>query len=143
MMRRCGLSITVWGPLASGFLSGKYSHATLKDPKHRYGKMDYLPFDKERAFTLVDRLREMGASRGASVAQLAIAWLLAKRAVSSVIVSATRLDQLEDNLQAIDVTLTNSEVAALDAATPLAPVYPNWAIAMQNAELTSESLNRQ
>lgn len=63
---------------------------------------------------------------GASVAQVAIAWLLARQGVSSVIVGSTKLSQLEDNLQAAAVTLTAAEIAALEAATALAPVYPNF-----------------
>jgi aryl-alcohol dehydrogenase-like predicted oxidoreductase len=126
MMRRYGLGLTVWSPLASGFLSGKYTRQTLSDPSNRLSGFDILPFDKEQGFKLVDRMRPIAAACGASVAQVAIAWLLARPAVSSVIVGSTRLSQLEDNLQAAAVTLTAAQIAELDAATPLPPVYPNF-----------------
>jgi aryl-alcohol dehydrogenase-like predicted oxidoreductase len=126
MMRRYGLGLTVWSPLASGFLSGKYTRENLSDPSGRYSGFDILPFDKEKAFVLVDRMRAIGAERGASVAQVALAWLLAKGAVTSIILGASKLNQLEDNLGALSVNLGEEEIAKLDAATALPPAYPNW-----------------
>lgn len=126
MMRRYGLGLTVWSPLASGFLSGKYTRQTLSDPNNRLSGFDILPFDKEEGFRLVERMRTIAAARQASVAQVAIAWLLARQAVTSVIIGSTRLSQLEDNLKAAAVTLGAAEIAELDAATAPAPVYPNF-----------------
>ena len=126
MMRRYGLGLTVWSPLSSGFLSGKYTRESLSDPANRYSGFDILPFDKEHGFRVVDRLRTIAASHKASVAQVALAWLLARDCVTSVILGASQLRQLEDNLGAVNVKLTAEELAELDAATPLAPVYPNW-----------------
>jgi aryl-alcohol dehydrogenase-like predicted oxidoreductase len=126
MMRRYGLGLTVWSPLASGFLSGKYTHQTLSDPNNRLSGFDILPFDKEQGFRLIERMRAIANAHGASVAQVAIAWLLARGAVSSVILGSTKLSQLEDNLAAVSVDLTAAEIAELDAATALAPVYPNF-----------------
>ena len=126
MTRRYGLGLTVWSPLASGFLSGKYRRENLSDPNNRHSGFDVLPFDKEKGLALVERMRELAVAHHASVAQVAIAWLLAKDAVSSVILGASKLPQLEDNPGAINVRLTAAEVAELDAATVLPPVYPNW-----------------
>jgi aryl-alcohol dehydrogenase-like predicted oxidoreductase len=126
MLRRYGLGLTVWSPLASGFLSGKYTRENLSDPDKRYSGFDILPFDKEHGFRLVERMRGIAAAHGASVAQVAIAWLLAREAVTSVLVGATRGEQLVDNLGAIDLRLSPAEMTELDAATPLAPVYPHW-----------------
>ena len=128
MMRRYGLGLTVWSPLASGFLSGKYTRETLSASDNRYSGFDILPFDKEHGFKLVERLRAISGKHDASVAQVAIAWLLAKNAVTSVLVGATKPHQLDDNLAAVDLGLTEAEIAELDAATPLAPAYPNWFI---------------
>lgn len=125
MMRRYGLGLTVWSPLASGLLSGKYTRQTLTDPNNRLSGFDILPIDKEEAFKLVERMRGMASAHDASVAQIAIAWLLARQAVTSVIVGSTKLSQLEDNLRADAVALTAAEIAELDAATALGPVYPN------------------
>jgi len=128
MMRRYGLGLTVWSPLASGFLSGKYTRETLSSPENRYSGFDLLPFDKEQGFQLVERLRPLAANRGASVAQVALAWLLARPSVTSILIGATKLPQLEDNLGAAGVALDEADVAELNAATALAPIYPSWFI---------------
>jgi aryl-alcohol dehydrogenase-like predicted oxidoreductase len=109
--------LTVWSPLSSGFLSGKYTRESLADPGNRYSGFDILPFDKEHGFRLVERMRAIASSHGASVAQVALAWLLSRQAVTSVILGASKMQQLEDNLGSVDVRL---------AATPLSAVYPNW-----------------
>jgi aryl-alcohol dehydrogenase-like predicted oxidoreductase len=128
MMGRYGLGLTVWSPLASGFLTGKYTRETLSDPANRYSGFDILPFDKEHGFKLVEKLRATAKTHGASVAQIAIAWLLARKAVTSVLVGATKGDQLGDNLKAADFELSDAEITELDTATALPPVYPNWFI---------------
>lgn len=128
MMARYGLGLTVWSPLAAGFLTGKYTRETLSDPDNRYSGFDILPFNKEQGFALVDHMRAMAQAKGASVAQVAIAWLLAKPAVTSVLLGATKLHQLEDNLAASNLVLTAEEAATLDAMTAVTPVYPNWFI---------------
>ncbi len=126
MMGRYGLGLTVWSPLAGGFLSGKYTPESLSNPDNRYGGFDILPFDKAQGFELVERMRAIAAGHGASVAQVAIAWLLARNAVTSVIIGAAKRHQLDDNLGAADLALSPAEIAALEAATALSPVYPNW-----------------
>lgn len=126
MMQRYQLGLTVWSPLASGFLSGKYTRENLSDPANRFSGFDILPFDKERGFALVEQLRGLASAHHASVAQVALAWLLAKPTVTSVILGASKLRQLDDNLGAVAVPLTAEEIAMLDAATELTPVYPNW-----------------
>ncbi|MGH8316737.1 MAG: aldo/keto reductase [Steroidobacteraceae bacterium] len=128
MMRRYGLGLTVWSPLAGGFLSGKYKRENLSDPDNRLSGFDILPFDKEQGLKLVEQMRAIATSHEASVAQVAIAWLLARQGVSSVIVGSTKLSQLEDNLKSVALTLSAGEIAELEAATALAPVYPNFFI---------------
>lgn len=128
MMQRYGLGLTVWSPLASGFLSGKYTRENLGDPDNRYSGFDILPFDKEQGFKLVERMRGIADHHGASVAQVAIAWLLSKKAVTSVLLGASKPHQLKDNLGSADLVLTQAEISVLDAETVPAPVYPNWFI---------------
>lgn len=142
MMRRYGLGLTVWSPLASGFLSGKYTRAALADPDNRYSGFDILPFDKERGFALVEQMRTIADSHRASVAQVAIAWLLARDAVSSVLIGATKLHQLDDNLKSAGLRLSDGEIAALDAATALPPVYPNWFIERLADQPTAQAISR-
>jgi aryl-alcohol dehydrogenase-like predicted oxidoreductase len=126
MSRKYGLGMTVWSPLASGFLSGKYTRDNLSDPNNRFSGFDILPFDKEIGFGVVERVRKIAAKRQASVAQVSLAWLLAQEGVSSVILGASKLPQLQDNLGAITLELSLDELAELDQATALTPVYPNW-----------------
>ena len=125
-MQHAGLGMTVWSPLAGGFLSGKYTRETLKDPENRLSGFDLLPFDKEMGFKLVDRLREIGKAHNGSVAQVALAWLLAKPVVSSIIVGASKTQQLQDNLGALNVRLTEAEIAELNSMTAPAAQYPGW-----------------
>lgn len=126
MMAHYGLGSVIWSPLAAGFLSGKYAPETLADPESRFSGFTIIPFDHAHGFALVERLRAIAARHGASVAQVAIAWLLARPGVSSVLLGATKLGQLDDNLGAIAIRLGEDEIAELEAATPLAPVYPHW-----------------
>lgn len=126
MMEHYGQGLTVWSPLAMGFLSGKYTRENLSDTDNRYSSFDVIPFDKEFGFRLVEQLRDIAGKHQASVAQVALAWLLAKPAVTSVLIGASKRHQLDDNLAAADLVLEQEEIAALDAFTTLAPVYPNW-----------------
>ena len=125
-MQNSGVSLTVWSPLAAGFLSGKYTRETLKDPDNRLSGFDIIPFDKDKGFHLVDRLREIAKAHGASVAQVALAWLLAKPFVASIIIGASKVSQLEDNLGALNVRLTEAEVQELDKRTAPPVQYPTW-----------------
>ncbi len=123
MMQRYGLGMTTWSPLAFGFLSGAYSREDLAKPENRFSNFDMLQFDKDKGFEVVAILRRLAEGRSASVAQVAIAWLLAQKGVTSVLLGATKLHQLEDNLGAASLTLTDTEVAELNAATAIAPIY--------------------
>jgi aryl-alcohol dehydrogenase-like predicted oxidoreductase len=126
MMQRYGLGMTIWSPLAAGFLSGKYTRETLTDPDNRLSGFDMLPFDKEQGFALVEKIRSIAQAHGASVAQVAIAWLLTRDSVTSVLLGASKPHQLEDNLGAAALTLSADELKILDEATSLPAVYPNW-----------------
>ncbi len=126
MMERYGLGLTAWSPLAGGFLSGKYTRENLKDPENRLSGFDMIPFDKEQGFALVDLLRDIGADHGASVAQVALAWVLANPQVSSVIIGASKLAQLDDNIAATNISLTSNELARLESATRPEMQYPAW-----------------
>jgi aryl-alcohol dehydrogenase-like predicted oxidoreductase len=121
-----GLSMTVWSPLAGGFLSGKYTRENLKAKENRLSGFDLLPYDKEFGFKLVDRLREIAKGHNATVAQVALAWLLSRRVVASIIIGATKMEQLEDNLKSADLKLSEAEKTELDAMTAPTPLYPNW-----------------
>jgi aryl-alcohol dehydrogenase-like predicted oxidoreductase len=129
MAARYGIGLTVWSPLAGGFLSGKYTRENLQNPDNRFSSFDILPFDKETGFRLVEKLQLIAQNQQASVAQVALAWLLAQSSVTSVIIGAAKIGQLEDNLGAAALQLTAAELAELNATTALPPVYPNWTAA--------------
>jgi aryl-alcohol dehydrogenase-like predicted oxidoreductase len=125
MLTHYGLGMTVWGPLAFGFLSGTYSREDLSRPDNRFSNFDMLKFDRDKAFELLTVLREVAAARGVTVAQISLAWLLGRRGVSSVLMGATKLHQLEDNLGAADIVLTDEEMGRLNEATAIKPLYPS------------------
>jgi aryl-alcohol dehydrogenase-like predicted oxidoreductase len=128
MMQQYGIGLTVWSPLAFGFLSGKFTRENLKSEGTRFAENDLLPFDKEQGFRLVDTMRPLAERHAATIPQLALAWLLSKKQVSSVLLGATKPAQLEENLAAMEVRLSAADIAALDDATPLPLVYPYWFI---------------
>ncbi|QDA60582.1 aldo/keto reductase [Hymenobacter jejuensis] len=119
------LGLMVWSPLAGGLLSGKYTREQHQEEGRR-GRFDFPPVDKDRAFTIVDKLRPMAEAKGATVAQLALAWLLQQPVVSSVIIGANKPEQLEDNLKAVDISFSAEELQQLDEVSKLAPEYPGW-----------------
>ena len=121
-----GIGIVVWSPLASGFLSGRYTRQDPSGGQGRLATFDMLPVDKEKGYTLVEKMRGIAAGHGATVAQVALAWLLAKPYVTSILLGASKVPQLEDNLGAERVRLSDAELAELDRETAPAALYPNW-----------------
>jgi aryl-alcohol dehydrogenase-like predicted oxidoreductase len=127
-----GLGLMVWSPLAGGLLSGKFKSADDKGPTGaRRVAFDFPVVDKDRAFRCVDAMRPMAAERDVSVAQIALAWLLAKPFVSTVIIGAKSMDQLRDNMASTRVRLSDEELTTLDSVSQLPPEYPGWMLAMQ------------
>jgi aryl-alcohol dehydrogenase-like predicted oxidoreductase len=120
------VGLLVWSPLAGGLLSGKYTREQQQGEEGRRGRFDFPPVDKERAFNIVDKLRPMAEAKGSTVAQLALAWLLHQPVVTSVIIGANKMEQLEDNLKAVDVAFSEDELKQLNEVSKLAPEYPGW-----------------
>jgi aryl-alcohol dehydrogenase-like predicted oxidoreductase len=125
LLKDQGLGLLVWSPLAGGFLSGKFTRDS-GDEAARRAKFDFPPVDKEKGFDILDVAKEIADRHGASVAQIALAWILANPAVTSVIIGARRPAQLEDNLKAIDVRLSAEDMKALDEVSKLTTEYPAW-----------------
>lgn len=125
-MTNSGVGLTVWGPLAGGFLSGKYTRDNLNDPNNRLSGFDFLPHDKEKGFAILDTVRDIAQHHDATPAQVSIAWLMAQQHVSSVLLGASKTAQLNDNLKAAELQLTSEELAILDQLTRPEPLYPNW-----------------
>jgi aryl-alcohol dehydrogenase-like predicted oxidoreductase len=129
------VGLMVWSPLAGGFLSGKYTRENQQaEGGRRSGAFDFPPVNKELAFNIIDRLRPMAETKGSTVASLALAWLLHQAVVSTVIIGAKKMDQLEDNLKAVDVQFTPEELKELDEVSKLAPEYPGWMLGMTGGD---------
>ena len=120
------VGLLVWSPLAGGFLSGKFRRDSKPTEGTRRTGFDFPPVDKERAYNIVDLLDPMAKSKGASVAQLALAWLLHQPVVTSVIIGANKLEQLDDNLKSVGVNFTADELKKLDEVSKLPMEYPGW-----------------
>jgi aryl-alcohol dehydrogenase-like predicted oxidoreductase len=132
LMQDQKLGLMVWSPLAGGLLSGKFSSADDKGPAGaRRGAFDFPLIDKARAFKCVDAMRPMADARKVSVAQIALAWLLAKPFVTTVIIGAKSMDQLRDNIAATRVQLDHAEMKQLDEVSTLPAEYPGWMLAYQ------------
>ena len=126
------LGLMVWSPLAGGLLSGKFSSAEDKGPAGaRRATFDFPVVDKGRAFRCVDAMRPMALARKVSVAQIALAWLLAKSFVTTVIIGAKSMDQLRDNIDSTRVRLDDAEIKQLDEISALPVEYPGWMLAFQ------------
>jgi len=128
------MGLLVWSPLAGGLLAGRYDRGNQAPEGARRSGFDFPIVDKERAWNVLDVMRPIAAAHGCSPARVALAWLLAKDVVTSVIIGAKRLDQLEDNLAAADLALAAEEVAHLDAVSTLPAEYPGWMLAVQGAD---------
>ena len=124
-----GLGIMVWSPLAGGLLSGKYTREKRGDNDSRRTTFDFPPVDKDHAYDIIDAMAPIAKAQGSSVARVALAWLLQRKGVMSVIIGAKTIEQLDDNLAAADLTLSGEEIAALDKVSALKPEYPGWMLA--------------
>ena len=121
------MGLMVWSPLAGGLLSGKYTREQDGPADARRTTFDFPPVDRDRAFACVDAMRKIGDAQGASVARVALAWLLAQKHVTTIIIGARNEQQLRDNVDATNLQLTREDLSAL------APEYPGWMLARQAA----------
>jgi aryl-alcohol dehydrogenase-like predicted oxidoreductase len=131
MLQSEGVGLMVWSPLAGGFLSGKYGRDQQAEAGSRRTAFDFPPVDKERAFDVIDVMREIAEARRVSVAQVALAWLLHQPAVTSVIIGARKPEQLADNIGAAAVALDAGELARLGDVSRLPSEYPGWMFTRQ------------
>lgn len=127
------LGVLPWSPLSGGFLTGKYRRDHPNPEGARRTGFGFPPIDEARGFDAVDALDEIARAKGASVAQVALAWLLAQDGVTSIIIGANKMTQLDDNLQAAELELTAEESERLSQTTTPPQIYPHWMIERQNA----------
>jgi aryl-alcohol dehydrogenase-like predicted oxidoreductase len=123
------IGILVWSPLAGGFLTGKYTRENAAPAGTRFAEAGaFVPFDKEIGYRVVEALKKIAARHDASPARVALSWVLGRPAVSSVIIAARKFEQLEDNIRAVDLRLSDDEVKLLDAASDPGVPYPKWMV---------------
>ena len=126
-----GLGLMPWSPLAGGFLSGKFSRGKQKAGESRRDEFDFPPVNKEKAYNIIDVMAEIAAGYNVSVARVALAWMLRKPAVTSIIIGAKKNDQLLDNISSASLHLSDEDMKKLDQVSALAPEYPGWMVERQ------------
>jgi aryl-alcohol dehydrogenase-like predicted oxidoreductase len=134
LMQEDRIGCLVWSPLAGGYLSGKYSPGGEGEADGRRKTFDFPPLDKDKADALVAAMRPIAKAHGTSVARVALAYVMAKPWVTSVIIGARTEAQLNDNLEAGKLKLGASDMAKLDELSALAPEYPHWMLERQGAQ---------
>ena len=127
------LGLMVWSPLAGGLLSGKYGPGAPGNGEGRRATFNFPPVNEDRAWASVAAMREVAAKHGVGVATVALAYVLAKPFVMSVIIGAKRIDQLDQNLAATELQLDAEDLKRLDEVSELPPEYPGWMLARQGA----------
>ena len=131
LMQDQQLGLLVWSPLAGGLLSGKFAPDGSGPEGTRRASFDFPVVDKPRAFRVLDVMRPIALRHQATVAQVALAWLLSRKQVSTVILGARTPEQLADNLGASQLELSTEDLQALDEVSALPPEYPGWMLARQ------------
>ena len=125
------LAIFPWSPLSGGFLTGKYTREGDKSDNGRRSNFDFPPIDKEKAYDLVDVMAEIGGQYDASPAQVALAWVRQQPGITSTIIGAKTIDQLNDNIHSVDINLSKADLKKIDEVSPLPMQYPGWMVQRQ------------
>lgn len=126
-----GIGIMPWSPLAGGFLSGKFTRQVSVAGGSRRDSFDFPPVNKEKAYDIIDVMQEIGKKHNVSVAQVALAWMLKKPGITSIIIGAKKNEQLLDNIASTQLILTGEEMASLENISALSPEYPGWMMERQ------------
>jgi aryl-alcohol dehydrogenase-like predicted oxidoreductase len=128
-----GVGILVWSPLAGGFLSGKYDRNQPPPRETRFAEAgQFIPFDKDRGYRIVDALKAVARRFDATPARVALAWVLSRPAVSSVIIAARAIEHLEEDIKAVDLELSPEDMERLDHASDPEVPYPKWIVLQHN-----------
>ena len=128
------LAILPWSPLAGGLLSGKFARDGKGPDGARRTTFDFPPVDRDRLFNCIDAMRPIAQGHGVSVARVALAYLLHKPHVTSVIIGAKTNEQLLDNIAATELRLSEAEMATLDKVSALPAEYPGWMVERQGGD---------
>jgi len=132
LCREENIGVLPWSPLSGGFLSGKYTRENPNPAGARRTAFQFPPIDEARGFDAIEALAKIAEEKGATVPEIALAWLLAQPGVTSIIIGANKMSQLEDNLKAAALQLTAAEIEILSVTTAPPALYPQWMIERQN-----------
>jgi aryl-alcohol dehydrogenase-like predicted oxidoreductase len=128
------LAVMPWSPLAGGFLSGKYSRHTEKAGDSRRDSFDFPPVNKEKTYDIIDVLETVSKAHGVSVAQIALAWVRYQKGVTSTIIGAKTVDQLNDNIKSTELELSVEDLKKIDEVSALPKEYPGWMVERQSQD---------
>ncbi len=131
MAKSENIGIMPWSPLAGGFLSGKYTRNNEIAGDSRRDSFDFPPINKQKAYDLIDLMAEIGKNHNVSVANVALNWVVRQPGMTSTIIGAKNLQQLNDNIASVELQLTPEEMLQLTEASALSPEYPGWMVARQ------------
>jgi len=126
-----GISIMPWSPLAGGFLSGKYTRTNEVAGDSRRDTFNFPPVNKEKAYDIIDVMITIGHRHKVTVAQVALKWVLAQPGVTSVIIGAKNVAQLDDNICSVNLKLSTEELNQLNQVSEITAEYPAWMVARQ------------
>jgi len=137
-----GIGLMIWSPLAGGFLSGKYSREDPSGGGGRLSGFDFIPVDRHRGYMIVDLLTHYAASLSASPSAVALAWLLGRPGVATILLGASRPEQLTDNLEATELELPEDAIGELERVSETRQPYPQWFMRVIRDPVADAALGR-
>jgi aryl-alcohol dehydrogenase-like predicted oxidoreductase len=126
------IGIMPWSPLAGGFLSGKYSRTLKIAGNNRRDSFDFPPLNKEKAYDIIEVMEQIAGNHNVSVATVALNWVIIQPGITSTIIGAKTLEQLNDNIKSVHLELTPDEVKQLNEISALSSEYPGWMVNRQS-----------
>jgi len=126
------LAMMPWSPLAGGFLGGKYTRNNDKVEGSRRTSFDFPPIDKEKTYDIIDVITEVGKQYNASPAAIALAWVRLQKGVTSTIIGAKTVEQLNDNIKSTEIILSADDLKKIDGVSALPKEYPGWMVERQS-----------
>jgi aryl-alcohol dehydrogenase-like predicted oxidoreductase len=130
------IAVMPWSPLAGGFLSGKFKRDAENAGNSRRDTFDFPPINKERTYDIIDVITEIGKQHNVTVAEVALAWVRQQKGVTSTIIGAKNIDQLNANIKSTDITLSSDDLTKIDEVSALPREYPGWMVERQSADRT-------
>ncbi len=126
------LAIMPWSPLAGGFLSGKYRRDTSGEGDARRNAFDFPPINKEKAYNIIDVMDTIAKKHDVSVAGVALAWVRVQSGITSTIIGAKHIGQLQQNIDSVNIVFDEEDLSKLDEVSALTPEYPGWMVERQS-----------